>query len=168
MPKIEIDLADLGLPTGQDHEGEPYGSTSLTDLIIEAAVQRLFREDSIQRDVLQKIEQRVGELVDEKVEALVTEAFAMPIQRTTRWGEKEGEPTSVLEIIRESVKKYVEAPKSSDRYSNSTKNLQDLIDNSTKQLLDSDFTAYLKQVKEGIRVSVHKKALEAAIEYLQK
>lgn len=168
MAKIEIDLADLGLPTGVDREGEPYGSSSLSDLIVEAAVRQLFSEENIRHEVKEQISYKVGKLVDEKVEALVTEAFAAPIQRTTNWGEKQGEPTTVLEIIRESVEKYVKAPPSNDRYSNSTKNLSELIDQSTKQLLDKDFMEYLKQVKEGVRVSVHQKALDAAVEFLQK
>jgi hypothetical protein len=168
MPKIEIDLADLGLPTGQSGDGEPYGSMSLTDLIVEAGVRKVFSEENISHEIKQQISSKVGVLVDEKVEALVTEAFAAPIQRTTSWGEKQGEPTSVLEIIRESVEKYVKAPASNDRYSNSTKNLTELIEASTKNLLDRDFTEYLKQVKEGIKVSVHRKALDAAVAELQK
>ena len=167
MTKIEIDLADLGLPTGQSGDGEPYGSMSLTDLIVEAGVRKVFSEENISYEIKEQISRKVGVLVDEKVEALVTEAFAAPIQRTTSWGEKKGEPTSVLEIIRESVERYVTAPKA-DGYRNNPRNLQELIDDATKRLLDKDFTDYLKQVKEGIKVSVHRKALDAAVAELQK
>lgn len=169
MTKIEIDLRDLGLPTGQDHEGEPYGSTTLTDLVVSAAVDQLLRNQKALRDeVRDKVNAAITKEIDENVKKMVLEAFEAPIQRTTFLGEKQGEETTVRELIRKSIESYVKAPASSDRYSNSTKNLQELIDASTKNLLDKDFTEYLKQVKEGVRVSVHQKALDAAVAFLQK
>lgn len=170
MPKIEIDLADLGLPVGLDHEGEPYGSKSLTDLIVDAAVRQLVGDErDLRSQIKEKVDQAITKRIKEQVEGLVSEAFDAPIQRTTPWGERKGTPTTVRELIRESIEAYVQAPGSTDRYSsNNPKNLRELIDDSTRQLLEKDFREYLKQVKEGIKVSVHKKALDAAIAELQK
>ena len=169
MPKIEIDLADLGF-NDFDDEGNPVGATTVQDLIISAAVDKLLAG---QRDLRNEVREKVGAAItkeiDDSVKVLVQEAFDAPIQRTTTWGEKQGEPTSVRELIREAIERYVTAPKSDDRYSSTkTKNLQELIDSATKDLLDRDFLAYLKQVKADVSVTVHKKALAAAVEFLQK
>jgi hypothetical protein len=170
MPKIEIDLADLGLPTGRDHEGEPYGSTSLSDLIIEAASAQLLRGTrDLQREVREKVDRAIQDEIEANVKSLVAEAFTAPIQRTTAWGEKQGDPTTVREIIRESIEKYLNGPAAKNRsYNYKSHNLQELINDSTKDLLEKDFMAYLKQVKEGVKVTVHQKALQAAVDFLQK
>lgn len=171
MAKIEIDLADLGLPTGFDYEdGEPTGSLSLSDLIISAAVEKLLAANrNIVKEIREQVNNAITKEIDTNVRTYVQEAFDAPIQRTTSWGEAQGEPTTVRELIRTSIESYVKAPSSDKRgYNDRPKNLVELIDDSTKQMLDKDFTEYLKQVKEGVKVTVHQKALDAAVQYLQK
>lgn len=165
--KIEIDLAELGL-TGYDEDGNPVGpGNTLQDLIIEAAVERIIPKDrDLRYELKDKVDKTFTKRVNERVEELVEEAFDAPIQRMTSWGDKQGDPTTVRELIRESLESWLRAPGSGDRYSNGSKNLQDLITNSTKSLLDKDFTEYLKQIKENVRVTVHKAALEQAVKFL--
>lgn len=165
--KIEIDLAQLGL-TGYDEDGNPVGpGATLQDLIIEAAVDRLIPSVRDTRAALkERVDKKFTEQVEGRVEELVAEAIDAPIQRMTSWGDAKGKPTTVRELIRESLEDWLNKPGSTDRYGNGAKNLQDMINVATKNLLEKDFTAYLKEIKEKVRVDVHKAALDQAIKFL--
>ena len=146
MPKIEIDLADLGLPTYTDSEGEPAGGKTLQDLIVEAAAQMLVGSDyEFKHDMRDKIRLEYNQKITERVEKVIEEAFAEPIQRTTSWGETKGEPTTVREIIRETLEKYMNsAVPTRDGYSTDRKSLTQLIDNEVNLFLRNEFAKHMK------------------------
>jgi hypothetical protein len=169
VPKIEIDLADLGLPTGQDYEGEPYGSTSLTDLIVSAAVEKLVGRD-LQHEVSTKVSERIEKEVNARIKDEVEAAFTAPIQRRAPWGDKQGEPTTIKEIIRETLESFLQGKATRDRYSSSkpAANLGELIDESTKHIMNAE----LKKTVDEARATIHQKvtaaALKAAVDTLAK
>lgn len=171
MPKIEIDLADLGLPTGQDYEGEPYGAKTLTDLIVDAAVERLLGTNrDLQHEVSTKVSERINAEINKRIKDEVDAAFSAPIQRRAAWGDKVGEPTTVKEIIRESLEKFLQGKASRDRYSSSgpAGNLGELVDDATKHLMNAE----LKKTVDAARATIHEKvtaaALKAAVDTLAK
>lgn len=171
MPKIEIDLADLGLPTGQDREGEPTGAQTLQDLIIRAAVDRLVTsgDRDLQRELNEKLNVAYNTEVKDRIKALVDEAFEAPIQRTTRWGDKQGEPTTVREIIREGIEKFLNAPGrgSSSRYgSDPYANLTELVEDQIKHVLSTDMKKTVEAAKGAVHERVTDAALAAAVEIL--
>lgn len=169
MTKIEIDLKDLGLPTYIDEDG-PGGSQTLENLIIEAAADKLIGADyEFRSDLRDKVRRAYSTKIEEKVEALIEEAFAAPIQRTSSWGEEQGEVTSVREIIRETLEKYMNsAVPTRDGYSTDRKSLTQLIDNEVNVFLRNDFAKHLKEVKGNINLEVQKRALAAAVAELSK
>lgn len=170
MPKIEIDLADLGLPTGQDHEGEPTGAQTLQDLIIRAAVDRLVTgsDRDLQRELNEKLNVAYNTEVKDRIKALVDEAFEAPIQRTTRWGETQGEPTTVREIIREGIEKFLNAPaRGANRYnSDPYSNLTELVEDQVKHVLSTDMKKTVEAAKGAVHERVTDAALAAAVQIL--
>lgn len=172
MTKIEIDLRDLGLPTGQDSEGEPTGGATLQDLIIEAAADRLLGgvDYTIKSDLLEKFRTEYNRKIEERVAELVAEAFEAPIQRTTRWGETQGEVTTVKEIIRETIEKFMNAkPGSGQRYSNDPfRNLQEVIDYSVQNIMSGELKKTVEAAKGAIHEKVTDAALKAAVQALSK
>ena len=171
MPKIEIDLADLGLPTGRDHEGEPYGSASLTDLIVTAAVEQLLGTSrDLRREVSEKVSDRINEEVNKRILVEVEAAFSAPIQRHAPWGDMQGEPTTVKEIIRESLEKFLKGKSSRDRYSsnNPAGNLGELIDEATKHVMNADLKKSVDEARATIHQKVTAAALKAAVDTLAK
>lgn len=170
MPKIEIDLADLGLPTGMDYDGEPTGGKTLQDLIVEAAVDRLLGSDwELRNDMREKISREYKLKITERVEKLIEEAFNEPIQKTTPWGERKGEETTVREIIRTTIEKYLQGTTPTrDGYSRDAQSLTQLITNEVQHVLNKDMKEHITKVKGDIKLEVQKKALAAAITELSK
>lgn len=172
MPKIEIDLADLGLPTGRDFDGEPTGASTLQDLIVRAAVDRLLSDTDhqVRSELREKVNNAYNKEVKDRVAALVKEAFEAPVQRTTRWGEKEGEPTTVREIIREAIEKFLKAPaRSSNRYhSDPYSNLTELVEDQVKNVMSTDMKKTVEAAKGAVHEKVTDAALKAAVEVLSK
>lgn len=169
MTKIEIDLRDLGLPAGEDEDG-PHGSKSLQDLIIDAASDKLLGSNyELRRDLREDIARSYRDKINERVAALIEEAFAAPIQKTTRWGETQGEETTVKEIIREQIEAYLKngAP-SRPGYSTDKVSLTALIQNEVVQILGKEMKEHIAKVKGEIKLEVQKKALAAAVAELTK
>lgn len=169
MTKIEIDLKDLGLPTGEDEDG-PTGSRSLTDLIIEAAADKLIGSDwEMRNDIRQQIQRTFKAKIDEKVQAMIVEAFDEPIQKTTPWGETKGEETTVREIIRESLEKFLQGnAKSRDGYSRDSHSLTELINNETIMIMSKELKATIEAAKKTVHEKVTEAALKAAVDVLAK
>lgn len=169
MTKIEIDLKDLGIPQ-YDEDGEQGRAKNLQELIVEAAADRLMDTDHmIRSDLREKVMARYNQRINEKVEALITEAFEAPIQRTTSWGETKGEVTTVREIIRETIEKYLNSKEMSrDGYSRQPKSLTELIVNETQMVLSKDMKATIDEAKKLVHTKVTTAALAAAVEQLAK
>ncbi|QOP66840.1 hypothetical protein SEA_PUREGLOBE5_91 [Arthrobacter phage Pureglobe5] len=163
MTKIEIDLRDLGLPTGEDEHG-PTGSSTLQDLIINAAAEKLLGgvDYQIRSDIQEKFRTEYNRKIQERVAELVQEAFDAPIQRTTRWGETQGEATTVKEIIRETIEKFMNAKPTNNgnRYRDDPyRNLSEAIDASVQNIM----TTEMKKTVEAARGAIHEKVTDAAL-----
>jgi hypothetical protein len=167
--KIEIDLAHLGL-SDYDEDGNPTRGLSLRDLIVEAAVEKLIPSDyQLQKDIREKIDHQFKTRIEEKVKAMVEEAFDAPLQRTNNWGESKGEPVTVKELIGETLQKWLTGPKDRNRsYSTAAGNLQELVDDATKTLMSKEFKANIDKAKENVVSTVNEAALKAAIEVLNR
>jgi hypothetical protein len=170
MPKIEIDLADLGLPTGQDRDGEPTGSQSLQDLIVNEAARRLIGNDrELQQELRSKITKQFDDEISTRVVALVEDAFIMPIQRTTPWGEEKGEPTTVKEMIREHIEKFLTGTgRRRDSYNRDPQDLADVIDEAVKAAMTTDLQKNVDEAKKQVHTKITEAALKAAVEILNK
>jgi len=169
MTKIEIDLRDLGLPAGRDSDGEPYGSATLQDLIIEAAANKLVGNDyEMKKELRAKVSRQFDDAIQGKVEALVAEVFDAPIQRTTSWGEAQGDPVTVKELIREYIEKFLKGKAGRDGYNRDPQNLGDMISDAVRTAMTTDLKKTVDEAKKQVHQKVTEAALKAAVEVLNK
>lgn len=147
MGKIEIDLADLGLREG-DFQQELYGA------IVTRAASLIVKE---YRDkALADLKQRVETAVEAEVRAAVVAALAKPIQRTTPWGEGKGEPTTVLEIARESLARFMNQPANGigSRHGGGPRNLKELLDDVVRNAMHTELAEAVAEARERVREAI--------------
>jgi len=162
--KIEIDLNDLGF--SYDEEGDPAGAATLQDLVVQEVARLLLQGTNLPRLVREKVEERVQQEVDEKVAELVAEAVQKPIQRTNPYGEKRGEPVTLLEMIGESLEAYLNRPARNSRNpygSDKPGNLAELIGQETERVIGREMAETIKQTKSEVYQTITAKALEVAL-----
>lgn len=99
MTAITIDLDEI-----LGHEDQP----SLRTAVLTKAA--LLLTERLHAEAADHIKQTIAQVVDDEIREIVRTALAAPIQRTSPWGEKCGEPASVLDLARESLEKFVAAP----------------------------------------------------------
>lgn len=163
--KIEIDLDDLGFH--YDPEGDPIGNVSLRDAVIQGAVDTLLAGD-FGREVRTQVTETVNTQAHERAAEVVAAVFSEPIQRTTRWGEKQGDPTTVREIVKEAVEQWIGKPPARDsidrRFPNGGpyKGLTDLINVEVSAVLTKDLLAEVARVKKDVADQIRDRALAAA------
>lgn len=147
-PKIVIDLEAV------------FGETeefSLRDAIIERAAELLFErmESGLGEAIKQRV-QAVDEVAHAEVIKIVREAMAQPIQRHTRWGEKVGETTTVLEIAREHLQAFFDKPQKRDSYGRSegSQNLAGLIEQTVTEAIGREFRPAVQAAREQVQKRV--------------
>lgn len=159
MTKIEIDLDQVLF--GDDEEGP----LTLREQVMAMAVQRIV-DDFKRTDVAQQIAKQVREVVHANIDATVRTALAQPIQPTTRWGERQGEAVTVLDMARERLEGLLSAPAARDRaYRTNEKpgNLAELIDDVVKKELT---TGELRKTLDDAKKAVAAKVEKIMVEYV--
>jgi hypothetical protein len=162
--KIEIELQDIGV--SYDEDGELTGG--LRDAVVHELVSRLTSEGGAFYDLKGTVRRQVEEQIHERVGALVQEAIDQPVQRTTRWGEKQGDEVTVRELIRKEIERYLNSsPNTSSSYNAQPGNLTQLIHKETVVVLNREMGAEAKKAREAIQNTVLKRAIEAAAKAIQ-
>jgi len=162
--KIEIDLADLGFH--YDEDGDAVRNKSLDDAIVSRAAEIVANHIIRQHDLARALQAKADQLIGDAI----TEALSKPIQRSSAWGEKKGEPTTVLEIVRERLEGFLNSSPGNrrDRYDKTPQNLNEIIEDATSNVLGRELQDVVKQAKEQIRTHIFDKALAAAVAALSK
>lgn len=164
MAKIEIDLADLGLSF--DEDGEPTRN-SLRDLVITQAVAKIV--DLYRKDVTQAAELHLERIVDGEVTKLVEAVLTGPIQRRTKWGERIGEPTTVLEIAREKLQEFFDKPDNRDPYRREqAANLKGLVNDVVRQTLTEELKPAIAEARAAVTSAVRERLTSAVVNDLAK
>ena len=167
MTKIEIDLDTLFAPDVED--GEQVGTVSATDLlrdaVVRAAVDRILNHD-LRGEARSKIIEAVNNETTRRVVEMLDEIFAGPIQRTSAWGEKRGEPTTIKEIVRTKVEEFLTNPGRRDRSFGTEQNLSEVVAEQTRTILTSEFRKEIDEAKKSVSNKVRQEALAAAVKVL--
>ena len=169
MSKINltIDTDDLMPDVHYDPDGGPEVSPGapFQALVIEAVARQILRADSFARDVRVAVQERIDGEVSKQVEGLVQAVIAEPIQRTTAWGERKGDPTTVREIIREHVEAWFsEKPRRDAFGSRDKKSLDSIIQESTRSVMDQELKTEVDRVRKEVSAQLRDKALKAAVD----
>ena len=172
--QIEIDTDDL-LPSYEyDPETGPSGEPGapLESLVIDAAARQIIRDEDFDKRVRREVEKRIQETVSEQVDAslraVVEDIIAAPIQRRHPWGDKNGEETTVREIVRERVEKFFTNTGTgrSDLYGSQGKEvgIGQLVQNLTRDALDKELSDEVRAARAEVRDAIRDKALRAAVD----
>jgi len=165
--KLELDLNELLGFEYDEETGEPIGQKNFRNEVVSMAAGALIGE--YRNDLKAEVREKVGEVVLEEIRETVRTVMAEPIQQRTPWGERKGEPATILEMVRMSLESFLSGTTSSGRDIYGTqqpKNLRELIDQSTREVLTTELRTAVAEAKKQINNAVTVKALEAAVEAL--
>lgn len=169
--KIEIDLSDLGV-VRYDDDGDPVPGPSMTDRIVDEAARMIVGDErELRQQVMEKVSALVAEEVEARVKVLIEEIIAEPIQRTSAWGEKQGEPTTVKEIIRLTAEKWLTGTARRGHYDSRdtpARSLQEVVEQTTDAVLTREMKDAIDKAKIAVTGTVVDKALEAVKDQLAK
>jgi hypothetical protein len=161
---IEIDLAHLGMDV--DEDGEPMPGPGMQDLIVHNIVERMGA--SIEGDIRERVNVAIDERVAEALEKVVQEVVDGPVQRYKRWGDKDGDPTSVREIVREHVEKFMAKPLTRDPWDRDRRpdSLPDIVAVVTKDVLTKELTAEVRAARQQVNDTVKNTIVTETIKIL--
>lgn len=165
--KVEINLDDLGR-TPVDEDGEPIGPPQdLRALVADMAASRLFALvwGNMESELRQQVHEVVNEEVREQVRKHVVEALSKPIQKTTRWGEKQGEATSLLELVRLELERFLSDTTRRDSFRLDRDKPENLADLVRDQVQDYARTELSKDI-QAARNEVTRMVKEAIMQHV--
>lgn len=160
--KIELDL-DQMMGFEYDGDGEPVGQKDFRREVVAVAAAQLL--DELRADAKNEVRVQVAEVVADEVRAIVAKAMEGPIQKRTSWGEKVGEPQTILEMVRTSIEAFLSGTTSgSDRYgTRKPANLHQLIEEVTREVLSTELRQDIAAAKKQINDEITNRALKAAV-----
>lgn len=162
--KIEVDLSEMGFE--QDPEtGDIYPGESLEQSVVNQIVNRVASRDSTA--LRSKVEGAIDKIIRDEVKPMIQEILTQPIQRHEKYGSGQpiGEPVTIADLTMAAVEKFLTAP-SRDSYNRNANNLGELVEDSVKHALASEFKPTIEAAKKEIRETVLKRAVEGAVEAL--
>lgn len=156
MTKIEIDLNEL-IGGGRDPETGEMLPGNLQDVIVERAVNQI--AGALQESARGEMVMRALEaVVNDEVRATVQKALSEPIQRRSQWGERKGEPTTVLEIVREKLEEFLQQPAARrDSYSGRREgplNLADMITETVSTAMSKELRDTVIEARKSVTARV--------------
>lgn len=157
-----IEAVDLNTPVVNVESDEPV---TLADVIADRAVRSLVYEDG--RD----LRRRITEIRDEEIRAaalpMVTAAIEAGIQQTNRWGEPDGQPTSLRELILKEAKDLISRP--ADNYDRKKGTvLEKVVREAVDRTIRAELGAVLAEEKAKVVAAVQAQAAELIAEAVKK
>lgn len=129
---VSLDIERLFIEPAE-LDGDPVDvRTAMRNAVVQASARALLeRFDHEELHEMRQEVQRVrSELVRERLAEEVAAAMSEPVQRTTRWGEKQGDVVTVRELIRVELEAFLNGTKTNrrhDSYDKTPNNLAELI-----------------------------------------
>lgn len=170
MPDVNlsIDLRDLFVDS-PDPDGDPIDLRKvMRDAVVQEAAKVLavgYGPDEL-HDMREEVRRVRSELIRKRLAEQIDAALSDPIQRTTLWGEPQGEPTSVRELIREELQRLLSAkPNRTGSYgsNNDPGNLAEMLKDATRDILGNELREEIKQARLQVGTDIRDRALRAAV-----
>jgi hypothetical protein len=172
MPKVNmsVDLASLFVEPDQ-LDGDPKAlRDAMRTAVVEVAAAKLVAE--FDHGALHEMRQEAHRLRSEAVRAAiadqVTAAMALPIQRTTQWGEKLGEVTSVRELICVELEAFLSGTTTqrSGDSDKSPRNLRELVNLVARDTMHGELGKQVRAARATVDAEVQKILVQAITDKL--
>lgn len=160
--KIEIDLSEMGFE--QDPEtGEIYPGQSMEQAVINQIVARVAGTRDMTK-LREKAERLIDSIITAEVKPLVQEILSQPIQKHEKYGSGKpiGDPVTIADLTMAAVEKFLTAPPR-DSYNRNANNLGELVEDSVKAALATEFKPTIDAAKKEIRETVLTRAVAGAV-----
>lgn len=160
---ITVDIAEL-----MTYDPDAAGPANFREAVERRAAEMLLDEiePSIKASIRANLHEMIQKRATEAVAHLVLKACEQPIQRTTEWGEKRGETTTLLEIIREELERFLgnkSGTRHRDAYDKTPRNLKELVEVLVREAITRDFTTEVRKARDEVNGLVKEKAIAAAV-----
>jgi hypothetical protein len=146
------------LSGGSYEEPPEYEPVNLGDAVVAQIVERLIGE--IRKDIRKTVLAAVQPAVEAEVGAIVRETLTGQIRRRNRWGEVEGDPTTLRDMLADDVANYLNEPakhwSSDERKGGFRQLLRAVVD----ETLSRELRKEVETAKAAVRAQVAAKAAE--------
>lgn len=166
---IEVDLAEVltaidpqGRYLGYDPDADEdrFVSSSLQQEIVHAASLELVKQarKGIEKAVLDEVRNAVAG----KVEEVVTETLAAPVQKTNEWGSPVGDAKPLAQLISEQAQDALRKPELRDGYSRGAQPtmVQRIIADEIEKAFKTELQAHVKEAQQSAVAAVKASAAE--------
>lgn len=143
---------------GGDYHEPEFEPVSLGEMVVTEIVRQLI--DEVRRDIRDEVRKAVLPTIQAEVAQVVREALTGEIQRTNRWGETEGEPTTLRDLIADDVKAYLAEP-AKKWHSDERKNgFRELLREQVDEVMKRELTDEVKKARAAVAKQVADKAAQ--------
>lgn len=150
---------------GVDEDG-PYGEPiRLGEMVVDALVDRLARD--IKRDVdhhylneVRTAREAATAAALEEAQRLVREALEGEIKPTNRYGEPQGEPTTLRDLIRQDIAAYLAEPAKQWRSDERKNGFRALLREQVDEAMSKELHAVVADARRKVSEAVQQKASE--------
>lgn len=166
---VTVDSVDLSSVVG-DHQVQTGEDEWLAEpMILADVVAARIAEDIKKDDQYNSLRKRVLEIRDEEIreqlKPMIREAIEQPIQRTTEFGQPQGPPVTVAELVVKEAQNYLTKREGYGRDSLSV--AQKLIRDEVDRAIKSELSQAIADEKAKVVAAVRAKAAELIAEAVQ-
>ena len=155
-----------------DLDGDPVNiRTAMRNAVVAAAAEKLvagFDSDTL-HEMREEVHRVRSELVRERLVVEVDAAMDLPIQRTTKWGDRIGDVTTVRELIRMELEEFLSGTSTArkiDSYDKSPHNLRELITLVARDTMHGELGKSVRAARAKVDAEVQKILVAAITEKL--
>jgi len=170
---VSLDIDRLFVePTELD--GDPVDVRSLMRAaVVEAAATKLmagFDHEEL-HELRQEVQRVRSDMVRERLAAEVAAAMDLPVQRTTRWGEKKGEAVTIRELIRLELEAFLQGTQTNrrhDSYDKTPNNLAELIGQVANETMRGELGSTVMEARKVVAKRVQEILLDKVTKEMAK
>ena len=143
---------------GSFDEPPEYEPVSLGDAVVEQIVQRLIGE--IRKDIRASVKAALQPTIDAETTTIVREVLTGEIRRTDRWGQTQGEPTTLRDMLADDIANYLNEPAKAWRSDERKNGFRALLRDTVDETLGRELRTEVDKAKQAVRAQVAAKAAE--------
>lgn len=159
--EINVSVSDVKLTDVVEQHYDEGGEGGRPTTVLDLVVAEIVRQN--RRELTSLVHEVRRELVREALAPIVAEAIGAPVQKTNAYGEPDGPPTTLRELVLTKVREVLDAP--ADKYDRAKGTL---LTSTVRTEVEGAFRKEVAVELADARASVRKRVVEIAAEELSK